>query len=56
MAAIEEMEASAADLGQMAMTEVVSEERKASGDSSYSPAFSPKTDTNRDATPYLLKD
>ena len=36
--------------GQMAMTEAVSEERKASGGSSYSPVFSPKTDTNRHAT------
>ena len=34
LATIEEMEARAATRGQMAMTEVVSEERKASGDSS----------------------
>ena len=51
LATIEEMEARAATRGKMAMTEVVSEERKAGGDSSYSPVFSPKTDTNRDATP-----
>ena len=56
LAAIEEMEARAAARGQMAMTEVVSEERKASGGSSYSPVFSPKTDTNRMQPSYLLKD
>ena len=56
LATIEEMEARAATRGQMAMTEVVSEERKASGDSSYSPVFSPKTETNRDSNPYSLKD
>ena len=53
---IEETEARAVTRGQMAMTGVVSEEHAASGDSSYSPVFSPNTDTNRDATPYLIKD